>query len=58
MVLDTLRAVAELKRTYPPEAIQACVISGATGVDDVLTVVRLAEASGVRMAAEGTTTRG
>ena len=53
MVLDTLRAVAELKRTYPPEAIQAHVISGATGVDDVLTVVRLAEASGVRVAAEG-----
>jgi len=53
MVLDTLRAVAELKRTYPPEAIQAHVISGATGVDDVLTVVRLAEAAGVRVAAEG-----
>jgi len=53
MVLDTLRAVAELKRSYPPEAIQAHVISGATGVDDVLTVVRLAEASGVRVAAEG-----
>ena len=36
MVIDTLRAVAELKRTYPPEAIRAHVISGATGVDDVL----------------------
>ena len=53
MVIDTLRAVAELKRTYPPEAIQVHVISGATGVDDVLTLVRLAEAAGVRMAAEG-----
>ena len=53
MVLDTLRAVAELKRTYPPEAIQIYVISGATGVDDVLTVVRLAEVCGVRVAAEG-----
>ncbi|HYH78702.1 MAG TPA: phosphoenolpyruvate carboxylase, partial [Longimicrobium sp.] len=52
-VLDTLRAVAELKRTYPPEAITAYVISGATGVDDVLTVVRLAEMCGVRVAAEG-----
>jgi len=53
MVLDTLRAVAELKLAYPPEAIQTYVISGATGVDDVLTVVRLAEACGVRVAAEG-----
>jgi phosphoenolpyruvate carboxylase len=53
MVMDTLRAVAELKRTYPPEAIRAHVISGATSVDDVLTVVRLAEICGVRVAAEG-----
>ncbi|HEU4561037.1 MAG TPA: phosphoenolpyruvate carboxylase [Longimicrobium sp.] len=53
MVMDTLRAVAELKRTYPPEAIQTYVISGATGVDDVLTVVRLAEICGVRVVAEG-----
>ncbi|HKP74849.1 MAG TPA: phosphoenolpyruvate carboxylase, partial [Longimicrobiaceae bacterium] len=53
MVLDTFRAVADLKRTYPPESIRAFVISGSTGVDDVLTVVRLAEAAGVRVAAEG-----
>ncbi|HEX6750827.1 MAG TPA: phosphoenolpyruvate carboxylase [Longimicrobium sp.] len=53
MVLDTMRAVADLKRTYPPEAVQAYVISGATSVDDVLTVVRLAEACGVRVAAQG-----
>ncbi|HET7234324.1 MAG TPA: phosphoenolpyruvate carboxylase, partial [Longimicrobium sp.] len=53
MVMDTLRAVADLKGTYPPEAIQTYVISGATGVDDVLTVVRLAEICGVRVAAEG-----
>jgi len=50
-VLETMRAVAELKRRYPPEAIQTYVISGATGVDDVLTVVRLAEACGVRVEA-------
>jgi len=53
MVMDTMRAVADLKRSYPPEAIQIYVISGATGVDDVLTVVRLAELCGVRVAAEG-----
>ncbi|HSU17196.1 phosphoenolpyruvate carboxylase, partial [Longimicrobium sp.] len=52
-VLDTMRAVADLKRRYPPEAIQTYVISGATSVDDVLTVARLAEACGVRVAAEG-----
>jgi phosphoenolpyruvate carboxylase len=51
MVLETLRTVAELKRTYPPEAIRTHVISGARSVDDVLTVVRLAELSGVRVEA-------
>ncbi|HEU0052854.1 MAG TPA: phosphoenolpyruvate carboxylase, partial [Longimicrobium sp.] len=51
MVVDTLQAVAELKRTYPPEAIRTYVISGATSVDDILTVVRLAELAGVRVAA-------
>jgi phosphoenolpyruvate carboxylase len=50
-VLETLRTVAELKRLYSPEAICSYVISGARSVDDVLTVVRLAELSGVRVAA-------
>jgi phosphoenolpyruvate carboxylase len=50
-VLDTFRAVSDLKRAFPPEAIQQYVISGATGADDVLTVVRLAELAGVRVAA-------
>jgi phosphoenolpyruvate carboxylase len=53
-LLDTLRAIADLKRSYPPESIQQYVISGATSVEDVLTVVRLAELAGVRVeAAEG-----
>lgn len=52
-VIDTLRAVAELKRTYPPGAIRTYVISGATSVEDVLTLVRLAETAGVRVAAGG-----
>ncbi|HEX7240908.1 MAG TPA: phosphoenolpyruvate carboxylase, partial [Longimicrobiaceae bacterium] len=51
-LLDTLRTVAELKRTYPPEAVQSYVISGARSVEDVLAVVRLAELAGVRVAAE------
>ncbi|MBD0319991.1 MAG: phosphoenolpyruvate carboxylase, partial [Gemmatimonadetes bacterium] len=53
-LLDALRGIAELKRGYPPESIQQYVISGATSVEDVLTVVRLAELAGVRVeAAEG-----
>jgi phosphoenolpyruvate carboxylase len=50
-LLETLRTVAELKRVYPAEAIRSYVISGARSVDDVLTLVRLAEMSGVQVAA-------
>jgi phosphoenolpyruvate carboxylase len=52
-LLDTLKAVAELKRAYPPEAIRSYVISGARSVEDVLTTVWLSELSGVRAAASG-----
>src|SRR5437588_6412662 len=51
-VLDSLRAVAELKREFPPEAIRSHVISGARGAGDVLRLVWLAEACGVRVAAQ------
>jgi phosphoenolpyruvate carboxylase len=51
LLLETLRMVAELKRAYPPEAIQSYVISGARSADDVLTLVRLAEVGGVQVAA-------
>ncbi|MDQ3521925.1 MAG: phosphoenolpyruvate carboxylase [Gemmatimonadota bacterium] len=51
LLLDTLRAVAELKRAYPPEAIRSYVISGARSAEDVLTLVRLAEVNGVQVAA-------
>ncbi|HEX2095519.1 MAG TPA: phosphoenolpyruvate carboxylase [Longimicrobiaceae bacterium] len=51
LLLDTLRTVAELKRTYPAEAIQSYVISGARSVEDVLAVARLAEMCGVQVAA-------
>lgn len=49
-LLDTMRVVAELKRTHPPEAIRSYVISGASSTDDVLAVVRLAQMAGVRVA--------
>jgi phosphoenolpyruvate carboxylase len=50
-VLDTFREIAELKKTYPPEAIRCCVISGAESDDDVLAVTRLASMSSVQVAA-------
>ncbi len=46
-VLDTFRAIAELKRTSPPEALPRYVISGATSAEDILNVVRLARIGGV-----------
>jgi phosphoenolpyruvate carboxylase len=51
-VLDSLRAVAELKREFPPESIRTHVISGARGVADMLRLVWLAEACGVRVAGD------
>jgi phosphoenolpyruvate carboxylase len=51
-MLDALRAVAALKREFPPESIRSHVISGARGTADVLRLVWLAESCGVRVAAE------
>jgi phosphoenolpyruvate carboxylase len=52
-VLDTFRAIAQLKRTYPPEAIRQYVISGATSAEDVLNVLWLARLGGVKVESEG-----
>jgi phosphoenolpyruvate carboxylase len=52
-VMDTFRAIAELKRTYPPQAIHQYVISGATNAQDVLDVLWLARLGGVRVEASG-----
>ena len=52
-VLDTFRAIAQLKRTYPPEAIRQYVISGATSAEDVLNVLWLARLGGVNVEAQG-----
>ena len=51
-LLDTLRAIADLKRSYPPQAIQRYVISGASCVQDTLGLVWLLELCGVRVAAD------
>jgi phosphoenolpyruvate carboxylase len=50
-VLDTFRAIAELKQTYAPESIRQYVISGATSAEDVLHVLWLARLGGVRVEA-------
>jgi len=49
-LLDTFRAIAEVKQTYPAQSIRHYIISGAESEHDVLAVVRLAKAAGVRVA--------
>jgi phosphoenolpyruvate carboxylase len=51
-VLDSLRAVAGLKKEFPPESIRSHVISGARGAGDVFRLIWLAESCGVRVAAD------
>jgi len=46
-VIDTFRAIAELKRQYVPEALPRYVISGATCAEDSLRVIWLARLGGV-----------
>src|SRR5258708_12286190 len=50
-LLDALRMISVLKRTYPPQAIRSYVISGTRSAADVLSLIGLAELSGVRVAA-------
>jgi len=52
-VLETFRVVAEVKDGCSPEAIRQYVISGASAVEDVLTVIRLARLGGVRIEGAG-----
>ena len=52
-VLETLRTVARIKSGCSPEAIRQYVISGASTVDDVLAVVRLARLGGVQVEGSG-----
>jgi len=53
-VIDTFRAIAALKKAYSPEAIRMYVISGASCVEDMLSVVWLARLGGVQVeASEG-----
>ena len=52
-VLETFRVVAEVKHGCSPEAIRQYVISGASSVEDVLAVVRLARLGGVTVEGAG-----
>ena len=52
-VLETFRAVARVKSGCSPEVIRQYVISGASTVDDVLAVVRLARLGGVKVEGAG-----
>jgi phosphoenolpyruvate carboxylase len=52
-VLETFRAVAEIKKGCSPEAIRQYVVSGAATVEDVLAVVRLARLGGVKVEGAG-----
>jgi phosphoenolpyruvate carboxylase len=52
-VLETFRTIAELKRSYPAHSIRHYIISGAESENDVLAVLRLAEAAQVQVAASG-----
>ena len=51
-VLETFRAIAEIKTGCTPEAIRHYIISGATSVEDVLAVVWLARLGGVTVEAK------
>jgi phosphoenolpyruvate carboxylase len=50
-LLETFRAIAELKQRDAPEAIRNFIISNTQSEEDVLTVVRLASVCGVTAAA-------
>ncbi|MGB8261173.1 MAG: phosphoenolpyruvate carboxylase [Terracidiphilus sp.] len=52
-VLETFRVVAEIKSGCSPEAVRQYVISGASTVEDVLAVVRLARLGGVTVEGSG-----
>lgn len=50
-LLETLRTIARVKKSYPPQAIQYFIISNASSADDIFSVVRLASICGVKVAA-------
>ncbi|MGA9507713.1 MAG: phosphoenolpyruvate carboxylase [Candidatus Sulfotelmatobacter sp.] len=51
--IDTFHAIEELKRMYPARSISQYIISGAESEEDVLNVIRLAQACGVTVTGSG-----
>jgi len=51
LLLDSLRAIKDLKQTFPPDAIRNYVISGAKSPADVSNLLWLAQLAGVRVEA-------
>jgi phosphoenolpyruvate carboxylase len=49
-VKETLRAVSQIKRAYPPAAITRYIISGAESENDILSLLELAKRTTVRVA--------
>src|SRR5271155_1643363 len=52
-LIETFRSIQRLKQVYPAQSIRQYIISGAESEEDVLNVVRLAKACGVRLAGSG-----
>jgi phosphoenolpyruvate carboxylase len=52
-LIETFRTIQQLKQTYPAQSIRQYVISGAESEEDVLNVLRLAKACGIRLAGSG-----
>jgi phosphoenolpyruvate carboxylase len=52
-VLETFRSIARIKSGCSPEVIRQYVISGASSVEDVLAVIRLARLGGVKVEGAG-----
>jgi phosphoenolpyruvate carboxylase len=52
-VLETLKAVAALKKAYPPGAVRNYIISGTESEQDIFNVLRLAKMCGVEPGASG-----
>jgi len=52
-LFETIRTIAEVKNTRSSGAIRHYIISGAESENDILTVVRLVQAGGVKVAASG-----
>jgi len=48
-VLATMKVIAEIKRGITPESVRQYVISGATSVEDVLTLLKLMKVGGVQV---------